>query len=224
MIAAMPELVSPEPVLIESVWTRPARIVHWSTAIAMMVEVPFGFIMAWSYGPAQKNADAAALHIRASQIHHTLGMLLLALVFFRIWWRLGHRAPALPAGTTGLVRLAPRLVQALLYALLMALPLSGWAALSSMAASGGYAAPPMWFFTHNGFGEGGLIPHIVAPKPWNDPGLLTYGIFAQAHVWFVWIGGAALLAHIAGALWHHFVRRDDVLRRMITSRKQQEKA
>ncbi|WP_442789677.1 cytochrome b [Novosphingobium sp. SL115] len=111
-------------------------------------------------------------------------------------------------------RVAARGVQALLYALLLLLPLSGWAALSALGAGAGYPAPEMWFFTHDGFGPGGLIPHLVEPRPWNAPGLIGYGLFAKSHVYMVWAGGALLVAHIGGALKHHFIDRDGVLARM----------
>jgi cytochrome b561 len=199
-------------------WTRTARLLHWGTALAILVEVPVGFAMAWSYGPAMKGGAAAELHLRTSQIHHTVGLTLLAAVFFRLWWRLRHPAPDLPASVAPVPAITARMVQALLYGLLVALPLTGWAALSSMAAGAGYAAPPLWFFTHDGFGPGGLIPRIVASKPWDAPGLMTYGTFARAHVWLVWTGGALLAAHVAGALYHHFVRKDGVLARMLSDR------
>ena len=193
-------------------WTRTARLLHWGTALAVLVIVPAGYVMAWTYLDGSKGGPLAWLHIRASQVHHTLGLLILAAALFRLYWRLRHPAPPLPQGTSAF---APRAVQALLYVLLLALPLTGWAALSSLAGAAGYPAPSMWFFTHDGFGPGGLIPHIVSPRPWNAPGLLTYGTFAKTHVYLIWAGGALLLAHIGGALWHHFVRRDNVLRAML---------
>lgn len=202
---------SPEISAAAGAWTRTARWLHWVTALAILVEVPAGLAMAWSYGPARNGGAAAELHLRSSQVHHTIGLLVLAAVFARILWRLRHPAPALPQGAA---RFAARSVQALLYALLLALPLTGWAALSSMAGGAGYPAPPMWFLTHDGFGPGGLIPRIVTPKAWNAPSLFTYGTFAKAHVWLLWGGLLLLCTHVAGALHHHFVRRDSVLARM----------
>lgn len=193
-------------------WNYTARLLHWGMAIAVLVIVPAGYIMAWTYGPAMKGGPVAALHLRASQVHHTLGLLILAAALFRLLWRLTHRAPA-NLGTRGW--LAPRLVHGLLYALLLLLPLTGWASLSSLAEGAGFPAPSLWFFTQDGFGPRGWIPHLVSPKPWNAPGLLTYGTFARAHVYFVWAGGALLLLHIAGALWHHFGLRDAVLAGML---------
>ena len=197
-------------------WTRTARLLHWGIAAAILIEVPAGFTMAWTYG--SKFADTQAVHLRASQAHHTIGMLVLLAFLVRLYWRSRHPAPPLPHTIPAPQRWVARGVQALLYALLLFVPLTGWAALSSMAAGGGYPAPPMWFFGHNGFGPSGLIPRIVTPVPWNAPGLLTYGHLAKAHVWLLILGGTALALHIAGALYHHFIKHDGVLRRMLSSR------
>ncbi|WP_062343810.1 cytochrome b [Novosphingobium sp. CCH12-A3] len=196
-------------------WTRPARWLHWGTALAILVEVPAGFAMAWTYLEGSRGGPLAWLHLRASQVHHTLGMILLLAVILRLFWRWRHRAPELPAGTSAGGRFAARSVQALLYALLLLVPLTGWAALSALGAGAGYPAPQMWFFTHDGFGPGGLIPHIVTPRPWNAPGLIGYSLFAKSHVYMVWAGGALLLLHIGGALKHHFIDKDGVLLRML---------
>lgn len=193
-------------------WTRTARILHWAMAAMILVIVPAGFIMTWTYVASIKGGPLAGVHIRASQVHHTLGLIILALALYRLWWRLRHPAPPLPAGTSAF---APRAVQALLYALMILLPLSGWAALSALGTGAGYSGTPMWFFTHDGFGPGGMIPHIVTPKPWNAPSLFTYGTFGHAHRYMVWGGGVLLALHIGGGLWHHFVRRDSVLKAML---------
>jgi cytochrome b561 len=193
-------------------WTRTARVLHWTTAGGLAIIVPAGFIMTRTYLAAVRGGPLAWAHIRASQVHHTLGLLLLVLAIGRLWWRLRHPAPPMPQGTRTIL---PRMVQAMLYGLLLVLPLSGWAALSSLGAADDYPAPSMWFFTHDGFAPGGLIPHLVPPRPWNDPGLLTYGTFARAHVYLLWAGAGLLCLHVAGGLWHHFVRGDGVLRAML---------
>jgi cytochrome b561 len=193
-------------------WTRMARLLHWSMALAIAVEVPAGFIMSWTY--AAKDAVGKADHILASQIHHTIGLLLIAVVLIRLYWRWQHPAPPLPADTPRWQAMLARVTQALLYALLLVIPLSGWAALSAMAAGAGYPAPPIWFFTHDGFGPGGIIPHIVPPVAWNAPVLFNFGFFARTHVYGLMLGGVLLVLHGSAALIHHFVRRDDVLRAM----------
>lgn len=198
-----------------SSWTRTTRWLHWGTALAILIEVPAGFTMAWTFLDGARGGPLAGLHLRTSQIHHTLGLILLLATLVRLGWRLRHLAPALPARTTALARVIARGVQVWLYALLLLLPLSGWAALSALGAGGGYPAPEMWFFSHNGFGPGGFIPHIVEPRPWNAPGLVGYGLFAKAHVYMVWVGGMLLTLHFGAALKRHFINRDGVLSRMI---------
>lgn len=196
-------------------WTRTARWLHWGTALAVLVEVPAGFAMAWTYLDGVRGGLLAGLHLRSSQVHHTLGLLLLASVILRLCWRWRHPTPALPAQTSRRGALAARGVQALLYGLLLLLPLTGWAALSALGSGAGYSAPQLWFFTHDGFGPGGMIPHIITPRLWNAPGIVGYGLFAKTHVTMVWAGGALLVLHIAGAVKHHFIDRDGVLKRML---------
>lgn len=191
-------------------WNRVTRLIHWITALAILVEVPAGFAMAWTYFVKGQET----LHLRASQVHHTIGFLLLAVLLVRLTWRYRHAAPDLSAQVSVAQRRLSRAVQGLLLVLLLLVPLSGWAALSAMAGGAGYPAPPIWFFGHDGNGPGGLIPHIVTPKPWNAPALLTYGNLARAHVWLLMFGAALLVAHIGAALWHHFAKRDGVLRSM----------
>ncbi len=198
-------------------WTRTARLLHWGMALAIAAEVPAGFIMSWTY--AAKDAAGKQDHILASQTHHTIGLLLLATVLFRLVWRWRHPAPPLPAATPRWQAWLARVTQALLYALLLVIPLSGWAALSAMAEGSGYPAPPIWFFSHNGFGPGGLIPHIVPPVAWNAPVLFNFGFFARMHIYSLMVGAVLLVLHGGAALVHHFVRRDDVLRAMLRGAK-----
>jgi cytochrome b561 len=194
-------------------WTRTARLLHWGVALAIAGEVPAGLIMSWTY--AAKDPSGKHNHILASQVHHTIGLLLIAVVLFRLLWRWRHSAPPLPAATPQWQTRLARLTQALLYGLLLLIPISGWAALSSMAAGAGYPAPSIWFFGHDGFGPGGMIPHIVKPAAWNAPILFNFGFFARIHVWALIVGGALLVLHIAAAFYHHFIRRDGVLARMV---------
>ncbi|WP_343614516.1 cytochrome b/b6 domain-containing protein [Novosphingobium sp.] len=193
-------------------WNRMARVLHWGTAFAIAVEAPAGLIMSWTY--VARDPAGKASHLLSSQVHHTLGLLLLIAVAFRIAWRLTLGHPPLPAHSSRSEVALAACVQGLLYLLLLALPLSGWAALSSMAAGAGYPAPELWFFGLNGFGPHGFIPHIVPPVPWNAPVLLKYRLFAHIHVWCLWLGGALLALHVAGALKHHLINRNDVLTRM----------
>lgn len=194
-------------------WTRVARWLHWGMALAILIEVPAGYLMAYTYAPP--GAENEALHITASQTHHTLGMLILAAVLFRLGWRFTHPAPPMPSGAGWLEKALARLVQLLLYALLVAIPLTGWAALSSLAEFGNYGPTRMWFFTHDGFGPDGIFPRLVPAVAYDSGELLSYSLFGSAHVWLIYLGGCLLLLHILAALRHHFVSRNNVLRQMM---------
>ena len=194
-------------------WPATLRMLHWGMAIAIAAEVIVGFTMALTFLGAMQGGKVAQLHLRAGQVHHTLGFFLLAAVVWRLVVRLRHAAPADPDLGVG-ARIAARAVQGLLYLLMLLLPLSGWAALSALGAGAGYEAPSIWFFTHDGFAPGGMIPHLVVPRPWNAPGLLVYSTFAKFHVYAVYTGAVLLSVHIGAALYHHFWRRDRVLARM----------
>ena len=194
-------------------WTGTAKALHWTMALAILLEVPVGYVMGRTY--MAKDPATAALHKLLSQTHQTLGLLLLAAVLFRLYWRLTHAAPALPATTSAAASLFARAAQAALYALLLLIPLAGWAALSALADSPKFPHTELWFFAHDGFGPHGLIPRLVPPVAYNAQVLFKYGFFAHWHVWLLWAGLAILAAHIGGALRHHFVLKDNVLTRFL---------
>ncbi|MDA0706597.1 MAG: cytochrome b/b6 domain-containing protein, partial [Proteobacteria bacterium] len=126
-------------------------------------------------------------------IHKSIGLLLLLLMTVRLLWRFGNDAPADPAGTPGWQSLAARLVHWGLYAaiffqLSMGILLSG--------------QRPISFFGLFEFG-----PLLAENEAQHE-------LFEELHA-IGWIVIAALVgAHTLAALFHHFVKKDDVLRRM----------
>jgi cytochrome b561 len=83
-----------------------------------------------------------------------------------------------------------------LYVLLFAMPLSGW----MMSSARGF--PVSWF----GFIQ---LPDLV---PKSKP---LYDAFLTTHEVLAWTLGAVVTLHVAAALKHHFVLKDDTLRRML---------
>ena len=191
-------------------WGRVSRALHWGMAALLVLEVPAGFVMGRTY--AAKDPTLARWHYWSANVHHSLGLTLLALVILRAAWRLSRLAPGV-IGTRAERRVA-RGVQGLLYAFLLLVPLAGWAALSSLMPTAQFPNP-LWFFGHDGFAPGGWVPHIVPPVAWDAPTFWRYGTFITAHRWLL-IGGAVLLSlHVLAALRHHFILRDATLRRML---------
>lgn len=191
-------------------WGWVSRALHWGMALLILIEVPAGFIMGRTY--ASPDPFVAVVHCWASNVHHTVGLSLLLLVFVRAIWRLMGPVPT--ATRTRWQNRAANGTHSVLYALLILVPLSGWAALSSLEATPQFPNH-LWFFGMDGFGANGIIPHIVPAVPWDSPTLSRYGTYAAGHRCLL-IAGAVLLAlHIAAALRHHFLLHDETLLRMI---------
>jgi cytochrome b561 len=128
--------------------------------------------------------------------HKSLGLTVLMLAVLRLAWRLMNTVPDLTAETRPWERQLARLSHLLLYALIFALPVSGWL----MSSAKNY--PVSWFKLFQ-------FPDLVAPSE---------QLFRQMrdlhHLLFGALVVVALL-HVAGALKHHFIDRNDVLRRML---------
>jgi len=171
-------------------------------AIMIAVQIPLGFWMVEVYEVyAETYADDTWV-MRTSLAHHTLGFLVLAMALVRLGWRVSNPTPGLPASLVAYKRWLARLTHVALYALLIIYPLSGWASLS--AYEGEF---PIFFFGWD------TVPRIV-PQVAEDA-QFNYEFFADIHRYCWRVGAAILGLHLAGALWHHYVARDGVLRRML---------
>lgn len=179
-------------------WGRAARLLHWGIALLVAVVVPIGFLMNATYAPAQRDAALLPRLYLLSALHHSIGFAILILVVARLAWRRHDTAPDAPAQHGALTMLA-RATHGASHLLLIALPLSGWAALSAFGRFPTFFGPIHLF----------AIRSVAAA---DDP--YGYAFFAAAHRWCWTIGGGLLALHVAGALWHHLIRRDDVLVRM----------
>ena len=187
-------------------WDAVTKVFHWCIATAIAITAPVGYVMSTTYGASFKDARALQLHLLAAQIHHTLGILVLATALIWIVRRLVRGRPAAPIGPW-YARSAAGIVHFALLLLLVLLPLTGWAAISALADSDKFGATHLWFFSTDH-----LLPRIWQPLPFDDPS--GYAQFAQWHIWGLWTGLALVSLHLPAALWHHWVRRDSVLRRM----------
>jgi cytochrome b561 len=130
--------------------------------------------------------------------HSALGLLVLALMVVRLFWRTTHEVPALPASTPAVMITITKLVHAAFYLLLFILPLTGWL-LASM--------------------EGETISF---PGLFEVPGLPTAGLGDESEDFIEEVhelAGNVLLVlagvHVLAALKHQFIDRDNVLRSML---------
>jgi len=129
-------------------------------------------------------------------LHISFGLLLVAVVGLRMAWRLVQGAPEVPAEMTAAEKLLAKVVHGVLYALLIVLPLLGvfltW-----------YRGDALSFF--------GLFTIGSPVVPNRDTAHFVKELHELAANAILIVAGV----HAAAALWHHFVRRDDVLRRML---------
>jgi cytochrome b561 len=168
-------------------YTRTAKSLHWL--------IGFLILCAFALGWTMVNLGISPLKVRMFNWHKWLGIVILALVVVRAGWRLTHPPPALlPMPRWQSV--AAHALHGLLYALLFAQPLSGWA----YSNAAGY---PIVVF--------GLVrlPNLVSK---NKP--LAASLEA-AHFTLGWLLLACVIAHALAALQHHFIARDGTLRRML---------
>jgi cytochrome b561 len=169
-------------------WGGPAKLFHWAMAALIFVQIPLGLLAAgWRISPTKLNLFFW---------HKSTGMLLLALVALRLAWRLANRTPELPAGMPAWESAAARASHFLLYVLMIAMPVTGWIVQSASNI------PFRIFFLVP-------LPAIVAP----DKALAD--LFTLVHRGLFVLLALVLAAHIGAALRHHFVKRNEVLRRML---------
>lgn len=168
-------------------YSMTARSFHWITAALVLTMVPAGFIMGLvGQGPLQD---------QLFHFHRGVGVVLAVLTLARLIYRLANPPPPLPA-LPGWQIMVSKAVHWAFYGLLLINPLVGWVGTSAYGA----AIEVFGLFT---------VPAIIAQDK-----KLAEQIFEVHEA--IGIAMAVLIAvHIAAALYHHFGRRDEVLRRML---------
>ncbi|SEN29635.1 cytochrome b [Bradyrhizobium sp. OK095] len=164
------------------------RRIHWATAVLFIAAMLIGL-----YCGLQPPGTSPRRELL--EVHKSLGMTLLFLSVLRLMVRLATKAPPEPSSFGFLVLLAARLNHVALYAILFAMPLTGYA----FSSAGGYSLKYFWIFSW---------PRLVADNPViAHAGEVSHDMLA----WFVY---AAVALHIAATLWHAVVMRDGTLARM----------
>ena len=168
-------------------YTAVAKGLHWLMALLILGLLVLGMYM--------HDLPLSPQKLALYSWHKWAGVTAFVLVWLRLAWRVTHRPPALPEGMAPLMRLAAHAGHAALYGLMVVIPLSGWL----MSSAKGFQT--VWF--------GVLpIPDLVGKdKELGD-------LLQQVHQALNLLLMLTLTGHVAAALWHHFVLKDDTLRRM----------
>lgn len=167
-------------------YTRTAIALHWLMAVLLFGAFPLGVYM--------HELPLSPTKLQLYSYHKWIGITVLLAAAARLAWRMTHPAPAMLGMPKWQVFLAHGIHQ-LLYLLLFAIPLSGWLMSSAMGFQTVY------------FGVLPL-PDLVGKN--KELGDLLKGLHEALNFTLL----ALVAAHVAGALKHHFVERDDTLRRM----------
>ena len=162
--------------------------IHWMTVVAIVVAVAAMFLR-----DAIEDREWRQVLL---EVHRQLGLLVLlsagARVALRALKGLADHAPDMAA----FLRWAAKAAHVLMYGVLVALPLLGWAVTSAHGVT-------LTFL--------GVVP---LPKLLSADSELA-DTLTDYHVWLAWGLLALVMAHVAAAVWHHFGRRDGVLRAML---------
>jgi cytochrome b561 len=165
-----------------------SQLLHWLVVVLIIVQVTLAEIADELPIGAKKLAMLAR--------HKSIGITILGLALLRLAWRLPHPTPALPQTLKPYERALARFTHFMLYALLFAQPLSGW----MMSSARGF--PVSWFHIFQ-------LPDLV-PK-----NRALYDALVTTHGTLAVVLAVVVTLHVAGALKHHFLLKDNVLRRML---------
>lgn len=146
----------------------------------------------WWMSHVAERAGRPALY----QFHSSIGYDLLFLLVLRLAWRLIDRAPALPENLLRWERVAAHLSHVLLYLLMLAVSIGGWLLLGTFSRTI----------------EGTLFGVVPVPPPVLDRSL--HKALEESHEFLSYALLILVAVHVAAALRHHFIKKNDLLRRM----------
>ncbi|CAN0618596.1 superoxide oxidase [Burkholderia multivorans] len=170
-------------------YTQPAIALHWLIALLIVCAFALGWVMTDIPGftPAK---------LKYYSWHKWLGVTVFALAIVRVLWRATHRPPPLPDDMPALQRLGAHGVHVLLYALMFAIPVTGY--LYSSASN----IPVVYL---------GIVPlpRLIDPDPVLKETLKTLHVSLN-YVLLTLVG-----LHMVAAVKHHVLDRDGTLSRML---------
>jgi cytochrome b561 len=178
-----------------------AMTLHW--LIAALVIIDFG--LGVSFG--QFNPGDTLYSPSAYRLHMSTGMAVMIASLACVLWRLTHRYPSLPPDMHVATRLLARTAHLLLYLFIIVVPLTGWAVLSLRKS------PPALYGSIN-WPNIALLADLARERRGS-----LHDLVLPVHVALSYAGIGLVGLHVMAALHHHFLRRDDVLRRMLPGSK-----
>lgn len=169
-------------------YTSTAKAIHWLMALLLIGLLALGFYM--------HDLPLSPEKLKLYSWHKWAGVTAFLLLAVRLLWRVTHRPPALPASMPKIMQLAAHAGHLALYLLMIAIPLSGWL----MSSAKGFQT--VYF---------GVLPIPDLLDKNKELGDLLALVHKSLNLLFI----AVLAGHIGAALKHHFIDKDDILKRML---------
>lgn len=170
---------------------------HWLMALTIIGMLCVGFYMG--------GVEDLTAKIKLYGLHKSIGVLVLAAATLRILWHIYSKKPPFVAGLKPWEKMAAHFLHFCLYGAMIAMPMTGWL----MSSAGGRPVSFFGLFT---------LPDLIAA----DPSLRE--IFGTLHFFLAWCLVAGVAAHFLAAMKHHFISRDETLRRMLPFAQQKDGA
>ena len=174
-------------------WGSVARAFHWIVGLTILGMLAYGWWM--NHIPARPD------RFFYRSIHADIGYMLLVAMVLRLIWRAVNPTPALPIKTPRWQRIAAHVAHGALYLATFIVIFLGWAH-SGARPQGDYGS----FF--------GLF-HV---PQFTSPDKATADAYEERHIFFAYVLLALIVIHTAAAVWHHFIKRDSVMARMVDGR------
>lgn len=167
------------------VYSATLRLLHWIVAALVFVTWPLGLMLGFVREDVKLDFYL---------VHESLGFLILWIMLLRVGVRLSGSTPAIDGPR--LLRCAAGTVHAFLYLFLVVMPVSGF------LATNAHGFPLKWFGLIDVWSPIGKSPDI-AP------------ILSAIHEWSAWIILGLVALHLAAAVFHHVIRKDATLYRIL---------
>lgn len=169
-------------------WGAIAQLFHWVIVALVITQFVLANIAA--------NLPLGMAKLAALARHKSVGITLFGLALLRLLWRWMNPVPPLPDTLKPYERVLAKITHFALYALLLVMPVTGW------IMSSARKFPVSWFNLVQ-------LPDLVAPNR------ALYEAMLHTHHFLAWLLLATAVLHVLAALKHHFILKDDTLRRML---------
>lgn len=173
-------------------YTITAILLHWATAAFIISATVLGIYM--------HELPFSPFKLKLYSYHKWIGVTVVMFALVRLAWRYSHRAPGLPANMPSWERKAANLAHIALYALMIVVPFVGWV----MSSAHGFQTVYLSVLP---------IPDLIGKNKELAEAL------EKVHAILNLIFTALVFTHVAAALKHHFMNKDDVLTRMLGLRR-----